>query len=70
MPTDSTTLLSTTDAPDYGSVPEANRGATAIRDVDVPAPTYPGRLKLVPISIAMGLAIFVLGLVSIAMMCK
>ncbi|KAK8067658.1 hypothetical protein PG996_006770 [Apiospora saccharicola] len=62
MPADSTTLLSTNEAPDYGAVHEANRGATAIQDADGTQIEYPGPLKMVPISIVMGLAIFILGL--------
>ncbi|KAK8102274.1 hypothetical protein PG984_015420 [Apiospora sp. TS-2023a] len=64
MPSDSTTLLSTNEPPDYGSVAGPNRGATVIQDADVTEPTHPGPLKLIPISVAMGLAIFILGLVT------
>ncbi|KAK8070643.1 MFS transporter [Apiospora hydei] len=55
-------LLATTDGPNYGSVEEADRGVSDIQDADISEPEYPGPLKLIPISIAMGLAIFILGL--------
>ncbi|KAK8023800.1 MFS toxin efflux pump [Apiospora rasikravindrae] len=62
MSTDSTKLLAATHAPNYGSAQEAETGATSIQDRAVPETEYPGPLKLIPLSIAMGLAIFILGL--------
>ena len=65
MSTESEPLLAATDdAPDLISDVNDNGGSTIIQDGDDNEPVYLETIKLIPISIAMGLAIFILGLVS------
>ncbi|KAK8005536.1 MFS multidrug transporter [Apiospora arundinis] len=61
MPTESEPLLAATGVAS-SPADNANNGVTNVQDEEIIEPVYPGTMKLVPISIAMGLAIFILGL--------
>lgn len=65
MLAESEPLLSTTDGgPNILSAQNAGGEEAATQNAGISEPVYLETLKLIPISIAMGLAIFILGLVS------